>query len=261
MRSIISPGVKSSPGVARSAPRSNKSFWMRSQRGRREAMPSSVIRRQADGAVGFIDHADRVHARGVLGQARSVDQAGGAVVASARVNPVEADQGRFLAGHGQQDRADQHGGGLILDAVEHHLVLQQLVGRWRRSPSDRGPDRPWCCCRKATIPRTRLTTTMITSTTMIGMRSYVHSLGSLRLDPSEMPAGKCPPAKHRAIARPSSPARRRCASEGDPRRLASLRPSGLHQQRMMVPDRHRQAEQRLKQAVDMALRRTGRRRG
>jgi hypothetical protein len=29
MRSTISDGVKSSPGVARSAPRSNRSFWMR----------------------------------------------------------------------------------------------------------------------------------------------------------------------------------------------------------------------------------------
>ena len=29
MRNTISDGVKSSPGVARSAPRSNRSFWMR----------------------------------------------------------------------------------------------------------------------------------------------------------------------------------------------------------------------------------------
>ena len=39
MRSTIGEGVKSSPGVARSAPRSNRSFWIRTSAARWLAVP------------------------------------------------------------------------------------------------------------------------------------------------------------------------------------------------------------------------------
>jgi hypothetical protein len=65
-------------------------------------------------------------------------------------------------------------------------------------------------------------------------------------------SGQAPVPQASASARPSSPARRRSARDGEPRRLASLLSVSLDQQAVMMPDRHRQAEQRLEQAVDVA---------
>jgi hypothetical protein len=55
-------------------------------------LPRHRGNRQAERAVQLIDLADRDHARIVLGQARSIDEASGAVVARAGVNAVEPDQ-------------------------------------------------------------------------------------------------------------------------------------------------------------------------
>jgi hypothetical protein len=62
--------------------------------GQRGGMRTARMRadRKADDAVRRVDRADRFHARGVLGQARAVDQPGGAVVAGARVDLVELYQ-------------------------------------------------------------------------------------------------------------------------------------------------------------------------
>src|SRR5690606_14267068 len=49
--------------------------------------------------------------------------------------------------------------------------------------------------------------------------------GQCKRSPRLTPAGRTPRRKESARARPSSPARRRSPSDGDPRRLASLRPS------------------------------------
>ncbi len=59
---------------------------------RRVGRIRDVKQGDADGAVGFVDIADRLRPRMRLGDARPVGEAGGAGVAGARVDPVEPDQ-------------------------------------------------------------------------------------------------------------------------------------------------------------------------
>ena len=106
------------------------------------------------------------------------------------------------------------------------------------------------------MPRTRLTTTMIIRPTITMVKNVVFMKRCSTPSPSEMPAGKRCARSAAASASPSSPARRRSASGRRAAPLGQLAPMplgiGLDQQGMVMPDRHRQAEQGLQQAVDVA---------
>lgn len=84
---------------------------------------------EPDSAVGFIDIADRRHARIVLGYTRSIHKAGRAGIPGTRIYLVELDQElqRLVIGAVQQHQQgdEQNGNRLKADAGEHHLVLFQ----------------------------------------------------------------------------------------------------------------------------------------
>ena len=67
---------RASPGTHRSAPTSNRSFWMRASIASASASVARQHAQHADRGVGLIDAADRLDARCVLGHARAVAERG-----------------------------------------------------------------------------------------------------------------------------------------------------------------------------------------
>ena len=87
----IRSAPSTSPGVATSAPRSNRSFWMSSKRAGRRLSPSAAIATPI-AALASSTSPIAVMRRLDLLTAAAVDQPGGAAVAGTRVDLVELDQ-------------------------------------------------------------------------------------------------------------------------------------------------------------------------